>query len=119
MKLLFKLEEASLLLLSFYMSVLLGYNWWVFVLFLFTPDISMLGYLFGNKTGAIIYNLFHHKFLAVAIGISGLVLAVNELAFAGIVLFGHSSLDRILGFGLKYSKGFNFTHLGAIGKKDD
>jgi hypothetical protein len=35
----------------------------------------------------------------------------------GIVLFGHSSLDRMLGFGLKYKEGFGFTHLGKIGKE--
>jgi hypothetical protein len=37
----------------------------------YRPDISMLGYLAGNKAGAIIYNFFHHK----ALGI-GLVLSV-------------------------------------------
>jgi len=33
-----------------------------------------------------------------------------------VVIFGHSSLDRFLGFGLKYFDGFNVTHLGTIGK---
>jgi hypothetical protein len=34
----------------------------------------------------------------------------------GVILFSHSSLDRMLGYGLKFEKGFKFTHLGEIGK---
>ncbi|MCG6186924.1 DUF4260 domain-containing protein [Maribellus maritimus] len=119
MKFLLKIEEISMLILSFYLSVLLGYKWWVFILFLFIPDISMQGYLFGNKIGAAVYNAFHYKFLAVLLGILGYTFSLNELAFAGIVLFGHSSFDRIFGYGLKYSIGFNSTHLGAIGNKNN
>jgi hypothetical protein len=112
-----RLEETGMLLLSFYMSLLLGYQWWLFVIFLFVPDISMVGYLFGNKSGAIVYNILHLKFFAVITGISGYLFAINELAFAGIILFGHSSLDRIFGFGLKAYKGFHYTHLGVIENK--
>lgn len=117
MKFLLKMEEISMLIVSFYVSLSLGYDWWVFVLFLFTPDISMLGYLFGNKAGALLYNVFHYKFLAVLFAITGFAYSINELAFAGAVLFGHSSFDRLFGYGLKYPKGFRFTHLGAIGNK--
>jgi len=117
MNILLKMEEISMLILSFYVSLILGYEWWIFVLFLFTPDISMLGYLFGNKVGAVVYNIFHYKFLAVFLGIVGFAYSVNDLAFAGAVLFGHSSFDRLFGYGLKFPKGFSYTHLGAIGNK--
>ncbi len=32
-------------------------------------------------------------------------------------LFAHSSMDRMLGYGLKYEDSFGNTHLGMIGKK--
>jgi len=35
-----------------------------------------------------------------------------------IILFGHSSMDRIFGYGLKTNQGFKFTHLGTIGNKN-
>lgn len=35
---------------------------------------------------------------------------------AGAILFAHSSLDRILGYGLKHFDSFRNTHLGTIGK---
>ncbi len=119
MKILLKMEEISMLILSIYVSLSLGYDWWVFILFLFTPDISMLGYLLGKRAGALLYNVLHYKFLAVLIAIIGFAYHINELAFAGAVLFGHSSFDRIFGYGLKYPKGFRFTHLGAIGNKNN
>jgi hypothetical protein len=31
-------------------------------------------------------------------------------------MLGHSSADRILGYGLKYSDSFHHTHLGWIGR---
>jgi Domain of unknown function (DUF4260) len=35
---------------------------------------------------------------------------------AGLIILGHSSFDRILGYGLKYSDAFQHTHLGMIGR---
>ncbi len=81
---------------------------------LFVPDIGMLGYLYGNKIGAFIYNLWHNKGIAIAIGIMGILLNDGILQLTGIILFSHASFDRMLGYGLKFDKGFKFTHLGEI-----
>lgn len=32
-----------------------------------------------------------------------------------MIMFAHSSLDRCVGYGLKYGDGFQHTHLGRIG----
>ena len=63
------------------------------------------------------YNLFHHKGIAIAVFIAGLLLPNMLLQIIGIVLFGHSSMDRFFGYGLKTEEGFKYTHLGIIGKK--
>ena len=34
-----------------------------------------------------------------------------------MIWLAHIGVDRALGYGLKYSEGFGFTHLGRIGKK--
>lgn len=115
MKNIIKLEELGMFLLGVYGFSLLNFSWWWFVLLLFTPDIGMFGYLFGNKIGAFCYNMFHHKGLAVLVFGIGWYINNNILELIGIILFSHSSLDRILGYGLKYKKGFKFTHLGEIG----
>jgi hypothetical protein len=111
-----RLEETSMLIGSFFMALLMGFEWWMFPLFLFAPDISMLGYLLGNKIGSFIYNAIHFKLLGIAISILGYLISTPTLTFAGLILFGHSSLDRIFGYGLKHSDDFKHTHLGVIQK---
>ncbi|HAJ82706.1 MAG TPA: DUF4260 domain-containing protein, partial [Zunongwangia profunda] len=32
------------------------------------------------------------------------------------ILFGHSAMDRIFGYGLKYEDNFKNTHMGWFGK---
>ncbi|CAN5339167.1 hypothetical protein BH23BAC1_BH23BAC1_07190 [soil metagenome] len=76
----------------------------------------MVGYLINPKVGAWTYNIFHHQALAVAVGLAGLFLTSIELQLSGLVLFGHSAMDRVFGYGLKYSDDFKHTHLGRIGK---
>lgn len=115
---LLKLEELGQFLLAILLFSQLDYAWWLFPACLLLPDLSMIGYAAGPKVGAFLYNLFHHKFLAVAIFAVGFFLHIPVLAFAGTILFGHSSMDRIFGYGLKYNDGFQHTHLGRIGKNN-
>jgi hypothetical protein len=114
MKNLLKLEEALLFLFSIFLFAKLNYAWWVYPVLLFTPDLSMLGYLGGTKIGALTYNFVHHKALGIGIFIAGTLLINQPLQLAGIILFGHSSMDRILGYGLKYEDSFQHTHLGMV-----
>ena len=116
MKTTLRLEEAGFFLFSIYLFTLLDVPWWLFPLLLFTPDVSMLGYLAGPRLGAAVYNLVHHRALALGCYVLGAALALPALALAGIILFSHSSLDRVLGYGLKHADSFNHTHLGRIGR---
>jgi hypothetical protein len=117
MKNIIRLEEFALFTLSAYALIVFDAAWWWFPLLLLGPDISMMGYLAGNKTGAISYNLFHHKAIAVLVFIAGFTFGSDPLQLIGIVLFGHSAMDRTLGYGLKLNEGFKHTHLGITGKK--
>ena len=116
MKNLIKLEELFMFGLSIILFSKLDYAWWWYPALLFAPDFSMIGYLGGTKPGAITYNFIHHKALGVGIFILGIILASQPLQLAGLILFGHSSMDRILGYGLKHSDSFQHTHLGTIGE---
>ncbi|ADB36911.1 DUF4260 domain-containing protein [Spirosoma linguale] len=111
MKTLITIEEVAQFALSIFLFAKLPFVWWVYPALLLLPDVSMLGYLINTKVGAFSYNLLHHKAVAIAIGVAGLVLQNNELTLAGILLFGHSSMDRMIGAGLKYTTGFAHTHL--------
>lgn len=95
----------------------LAFAWWAWILIFLAPDISMIGYAVNNRVGAFTYNLFHHQLVAVIVWGAGLLLHNPYVALAGLVLLGHSSLDRVMGYGLKLKEGFKHTHLGAMGKK--
>lgn len=115
MKTTLKLEELGMLLLGLFLFSSLNYSWWFFLALFFVPDIGMLGYLFGNRAGALVYNIFHHKGIAIVLYLTGFYLDTSIMQLSGVVLFSHASFDRMLGYGLKYENGFRFTHLGEIG----
>lgn len=124
MKIVLKLEELAMWLGSIILLYISKADWWWYALMFLGPDVSMLGYLVNTKVGAWSYNLFHHKGVAIVIFLLGLTIQLpgdvqnkDWLINLGIILFGHSSMDRFFGYGLKYENGFKFTHLGEIGKK--
>lgn len=118
MNTLIKLEELAQFLLSIILFSQLDYAWWVFPVLILLPDLSMIGYLINPKIGSWLYNFFHHKLVAIAIFTLGFWLNNSLLALLGVILFGHSAMDRIFGYGLKFNDNFKNTHLGWIGKKD-
>ncbi|GGW78490.1 DUF4260 domain-containing protein [Salegentibacter mishustinae] len=115
MKITLALEEFAMLMLGIFVFSRLDFAWWWFLVLFFTPDFGMLGYLFNNRISAFIYNLFHHKGLAILIWFLGFYVQSEVFQLIGVILFSHAAFDRILGYGLKYEKGFKFTHLGEIG----
>jgi len=117
MKTTLALEEAGMFLFSIFIFSSLPFAWWWFPVLLLLPDISFAGYLVNNKVGAITYNTVHHKAVALVFIVLGYYLRNDVWILVGTILFGHSSLDRILGYGLKYFTGFKYTHLGEIGRK--
>lgn len=117
MKNLLKLEELSLFGLSLCLFSGLGYSWGTYALLFLAPDLSMLGYLMNPRVGSWTYNLIHHKGLSVMFYVLGYLTGNPALMFAGTLLLGHSSFDRVLGYGLKYPDAFQNTHLGMIGAK--
>jgi len=115
MKNLIKLEEAAMFGFSIVLFNITDFTWWWYPLFILTPDIGMLGYLARTKVGAWTYNLFHHKAVALLVLCLGWYVGNTWLELAGIILFGHSSMDRMFGYGFKYLDSFKHTHLGWIG----
>ena len=101
MKTLLKLEELTLVILSIYLFLALDYAWWWFPLLFFLPDASLLGYVISQRVGTVTYNVIHHKALAVILYLLGRFAQIPALQAAGLVLFGHSSFDRFLGFELQ------------------
>jgi hypothetical protein len=117
MKNVLKLEEAFMFGLSIFLFSKLDYAWWWYPVLILAPDLSMVGYIKDARLGALTYNFIHHKALGIGIFVLGMVLASQPLQLIGLILFGHSSMDRVLGYGLKHSDSFHNTHLGVIGRQ--
>ena len=109
-----RLEGLFIFLLCVFAYFRLDGNWLLFILLLFAPDISMIGYLRDNKLGALIYNLGHNLVLAITLFLIGIVANYELITFLGLILGAHVGLDRALGFGLKEDSGFKNTHLGKL-----
>lgn len=111
-----QMEEVAITALAIYFlsQHTLGLSWWIWILLFFSPDVSMIGYLFGTKTGAMTYNLFHHRAIALMVVAIGFFSKQELWTSIGILLFAHSSFDRMLGYGLKYRDSFKHTHLGTM-----
>lgn len=114
MKTTLKVEELAQLILGIYLFSQLDFAWWWFPALILLPDIGMIGYVFNTKTGALIYNIFHNKMIAIAVYLAGIYLTRQTICLIGIILFSHAAMDRIFGYGLKYPDSFKNTHLGKI-----
>lgn len=109
------LEGLAVLIASVLLYRELGGQWKLFAILFLVPDLSMLGYLLGRQIGAMTYNIAHSYVLPLALAAASVLYAPELQAFA-LIWLAHIGVDRAFGYGLKYTEGFGFTHLGRIGK---
>jgi Domain of unknown function (DUF4260) len=91
-------------------------SWWVYGILFLAPDISFAGYLAGPRAGAMMYNAAHSYMAPIALMTAGFAISSPLVLSIAMIWLAHIGIDRALGYGLKYSRGFGFTHLGRIGK---
>ena len=92
-------------------------SWWVFAILFLAPDLSFLAYLSGPKFGALIYNAAHSYLGPMTLMTAGFGFEEPLTLSVAMIWLAHIGIDRALGYGLKYTAGFGFTHLGRIGRK--
>jgi len=109
-------EHLALLMAGVWLWVANGGPPLLLVPALLLPDLSMVGYLRGPRTGAVTYNAVHNLVLAAAVVGVGLWQGFAWLVLVGAVLVAHVGMDRALGYGLKLPTDFRDTHLGRIGR---
>ena len=115
-RLLLRLEGAALALVAVLAYTRLGAPWWLFVVAVLAPDLSMLGYAAGTRIGSILYNAFHVTLGPLVLALAGFLLPQFDLLAIALAWLCHVGVDRAFGFGLKYKVGFAFSHLGRVGK---
>lgn len=108
--------------LTLFVGMVMLYAAWggsslVFALLFFVPDLSFLAYLSDAKFGALVYNAAHSYMAPVMLMTLGFGFASPLTLSIALIWLAHIGIDRALGYGLKYSAGFGFTHLGRIGRQ--
>jgi hypothetical protein len=114
--LILKSEALAFFVACLWAYSLVGASWTLFLLLLLVPDIFMIGYAKNSKLGALVYNAGHTYNIPFLL--LGLFLLIHTpiLLPLSIIWIAHISMDRMLGFGLKFDTDFKDTHLGKIGK---
>lgn len=113
---LLRLEGLGMLVLACALYERMGADWLRFALLFLAPDLSLLGYFLGATRGAAIYNALHSEIGPIVLAALGLFSGVLSVMPYALIWFAHVGFDRALGYGLKYRKGFQSTHLGWIGR---
>lgn len=104
-------EGAAIFGLAIVIYTMQGGSWWLFAALILAPDFAMLGYAFGLKIGSFSYNLVHNYTLPAILAATGIYLNDSTLTNISIIWCAHIGMDRMIGYGLKYSSGFKNTHL--------
>jgi hypothetical protein len=115
-KILLRLEGLTLLAGMTLLYAFWGAPWWLYAVLFFAPDLSFVAYLAGPKIGACAYNAVHSTVIPLAMLTAGFGFAPPLVLSLALIWLAHIGFDRALGYGLKYSAGFGFTHLGRIGR---
>ena len=109
-----RLEGAILFVVATALFAQTGASWWLFGLLFFVPDIGLLGYVAGKRTGALTYNLTHGLSVPLGLALAEHLSDNTLLAAVALVWVAHIGFDRVLGYGLKYPTDFHDTHLQRV-----
>jgi hypothetical protein len=114
-----RLEGAAVLVAATLLYYDTGASWWLFAALFLAPDLSFAGYFGGPRVGAFIYNLAHTIIGPLVLGAFGLHQHKPLAVEIALIWLAHIGFDHVLGYGLKYDKGFAFTHFGQLRSEDE
>jgi hypothetical protein len=113
-RVLLRVEGAALFIGSVVLYFYADYPWWLLLVLALAPDLSMIGYLAGPRTGAAAYDAAHTTLLPIALGVVGVVTESEIAIQLALIWLAHIGADRALGYGLKYPTHFKDSHLQRV-----
>jgi hypothetical protein len=111
---LLRLEALSFFIGAIALYASQGFSGVAFVLLLLVPDVSMVGYMVNTRVGSQIYDVVHTYALPLVLIAFGLAANTPLAIQIGLIWFAHISMDRVVGYGLKYATDFKDTHLQHV-----
>jgi len=113
-KIILHIEGLAVLLAAVAFYRHLGASWVTFAVLFLAPDLFMFGYLFGNKSGARIYNSVHTFIGPFLLWAVASILGQPSPMPVCLIWVAHIGFDRLMGYGLKYATAFKDTHLNRV-----
>lgn len=113
-KRLLNLEGLTLTLTAIAFYVYLHGSGLLFAVLLFAPDLAMLGYLINTRVGSYAYNVVHTYPTPLIMLALSLALNAETGVLIALIWLTHISMDRVVGYGLKYPTAFKDTHLQRV-----
>ncbi len=111
---LLRVEGLAAAVLSAVLYARTGASWWLFAALWLAPNLSLLGYLGGSNRGSRIYNAIHSYTTPAALAATSLLVHSPAPVAIALIWMNHIGVDRLLGYGLKYPTGIQWTHLGKL-----
>jgi hypothetical protein len=107
-------EGAAVAIASIALYFNADYPWWLLVVLVLAPDLSMVGYVAGPTVGAAAYDVAHTYTLPIVLGTIGVIAGAETAVQVSLIWLTHIGVDRAIGYGLKYPSGFKDTHLQRV-----
>lgn len=111
---LLRVEGLAVLILALFAYGRLEFSWLVFLLLFLWPDLAIVVYAVNKGWGTAVYNLLHTYTLPVILLIAAVLFSSTAAIQFAIIWFAHIGMDRLFGYGLKYTSGFKDTHLTRL-----
>ncbi|MGE7182407.1 DUF4260 domain-containing protein [Peribacillus sp. NPDC006672] len=108
------IEGLMVLLAMIYIYSLYEFSWLIFLLLILSPDVSMFAYLIDDRVGAKVYNFFHTYTLSIFMILLAIFLKSDAFMMIGLIWTAHIGMDRLFGYGLKYTSSFKATHIQRL-----
>ena len=109
-----RLEGLAIFAAAIFGYAQLGLPWWGFVACLLIPDVAIAFYAINTKVGSVAYNIAHTYTFPLMLLVVGLALGQTPVLAAALIWLAHIGMDRLAGYGLKYTTNFKDTHLARI-----
>jgi hypothetical protein len=115
-RLLLRLEGLAGAAISLALYARFGGGWVLFAALWLAPDLSLLAYLRSASLGARVYNALHSYVTPATLGLIGFLLHADLSVAVALIWANHIAIDRLFGYGLKYTGATDATHLGLVGR---
>ncbi len=111
---LLRVEGMAVLILAMFAYGRLEVSWLVFLILFLWPDLAIVVYAVNKDWGTAVYNLLHTYTLPIILLIAAVLFSSTAGIQFAIIWFAHIGMDRLFGYGLKYTSAFKDTHLTRL-----